>query len=105
MRMGPCALATLALTVVAVPRAVTAQSADSCVKYWGEARYGALGYNHLVHIANSCGVPADCVVSTDVAPDPLKEAVAAKSEAVVTTFLGSPARGFAPHVKCTMRDK
>jgi hypothetical protein len=105
MRIGLCALATLALGLVAVPRTVTAQSPDSCVKYWGEARYGALGYNHLVHIANSCGVPADCVVSTDVAPAPLSQAVAAKSEAVVTTFLGSPARGFTPHVKCTMRDK
>jgi hypothetical protein len=104
MRIVPHALAALALAFIALPRAATAQSADSCIKYWGEARYGALAYNHLVHVANSCSASADCVVSTDVAPDPQRTVVAAKSEVVVTTFLGSPARTFTPRVKCTMRE-
>jgi hypothetical protein len=105
MRIAPYALAALALASIVLSRAVGAQSADSCIKYWGEARYGALGYNHLVHVTNSCSLAADCVVSTDVAPDPQSTAVGGKSEVVVTTFLGSPARAFTPHVKCTMREK
>ena len=96
------ALVGLAAAVLA-PRTATAESADSCIKYWGEARYGALAYNHLVHIANSCSVPADCVVSTDVNPEPQQAEVEVKSEVVVTTFMVSPARTFTPHVKCTMR--
>ena len=78
-------------------------NANSCIKFWGEVRYGALGYNHLVHVANSCGAAADCVVSTDVNPDEQKVTVGGKSEEVVMTFMGSPARTFAPRVKCTMR--
>ena len=79
-----------------------AESADACVRFWGEVRYGALGYNHLVHIANSCSAEAECVVSTNVSPEPQKVTVEGKSEVVVTTFLGSPARAFTPRVKCTM---
>ena len=93
----------LALIVAAlVPREAGAQSPDSCIRFWGEARYAALGYNHLVHVANSCSAGADCVVSTDVSPAEQKVAVGGKSEAVVNTFIGSPARTFTPHVKCTM---
>jgi hypothetical protein len=103
MRVAHLVFTALALAVLAAPRAATAQSADSCIKYSAEVRYGAMGYNHLVHVTNSCAVPADCVVSTDVAPEPLKTAVGPKSEVVVTTFLGSPARVFTPHVKCTMQ--
>ncbi|MGO8997684.1 MAG: hypothetical protein ACLQVI_30575 [Polyangiaceae bacterium] len=105
MRTAPLLFATLALAILLAPRAATAQSADSCVKYWGETRYGAMGYNHIVHVANSCATAADCSVSTDVAPEPLKTEVAGKSQVEVTTFLGSPARTFTPRVKCTMRDK
>jgi hypothetical protein len=80
-----------------------AQSADACVRFWGEARYGALGYNHVVHLANSCSAEAECVVFTDVNPEEQKVSVGGKSQALVTTFLGSPARTFKPHVKCVMR--
>ena len=104
MRHAAPILVVLGLAAsVLVPRAATAESPDSCIKYWGEARYGALAYNHLVHIANSCAVAADCVVSTDVNPEPQQAEVEGKSEVVVTTFMGSPARTFTPRVKCTMR--
>ena len=91
----------LALAVAHGSRA--ADSADTCVRFWAEAHYGALGYNHLVHVANSCSADAECDVSTDVNPDAQKVTVAAKSETVVTTFMGSPARAFKPRVKCVMR--
>ena len=79
------------------------ESANACIKFWGEVRYGALGYNHLVHVANACSAAAECDVSTDVNPEVQRVTVAGRSEELVTTFLGSPARTFAPHVKCTMR--
>ncbi len=103
MRIAPCLFAALALGALTLPRTAAGESADSCIKYSGEARYGAMGYNHLVHITNRCNVGADCTVSTDVAPDPVPAAVGPKGEVTVTTFLGSPARTFTPHVKCTMR--
>jgi hypothetical protein len=97
----------LALTAMLAldPRAAKAEAPtpNSCIKFWGEVRYGALGYNHLVHVANACQAAAECIVSTDVNPDEQKVTVNGKSEEVVTTFMGSPARAFAPRVKCTMR--
>jgi hypothetical protein len=101
MRSAAVLLGLLLVFAIA-PRAAAEGSADSCVRYWGEARYGALGYNHIVHIANSCVAAAECVVSTDVNPDEQRVMVAGRSEALVSTFLGSPARTFTPRVKCTM---
>ena len=89
------------LLALALP-AGAADSPGTCIRFWGEARYGALGYNHLVHIANSCAAAADCIVSTDVNPEEKQITVAGKSEEIVSTFLGSPARTFTPHVKCAM---
>jgi hypothetical protein len=87
-------------------RAANAQSAKpvaACVRSWGEARYGAVGYNHLVHIADACDAPAECIVSTDVNPEPQKVLVPPHAEIEVITFRGSPARVFVPRVECTMR--
>jgi hypothetical protein len=78
-------------------------AADGCIRYWGEARFGGVGYNHLVHVANSCAASADCVVSTDVSPSAQAIEVAGNSEVLVNTFLDSPARTFTPRVKCTIR--
>jgi hypothetical protein len=92
------------VAVALAPLNAAATPADKCVRYWGEARYGALGYNHLVHIANSCPVEADCVVSTDVNPQEQSVTVGGRSEVLVNTFLASPARTFTPRVKCVMRE-
>jgi hypothetical protein len=96
-------LGLLVFPLLAARDAAADAKADVCIKFHGEARYGGLGYNHLVHITNSCAVAADCTVSTDVNPQAQEAEVAAKSEIVVSTFLGSPARTFTPSVKCTMR--
>ena len=93
---------TLPLTVM-LGTLAHAQSADSCIKSWPETRYGALAYNHVVHVSNSCDPDADCAVSTDVNPEPQKVVVPGHKEIEVMTFIGSPAREFKPNVKCTMR--
>lgn len=87
----------------ALPVVASAEAPTPCVRAWGEARYGAYGYNHLVHLANACAADADCVVSTDVNPQPMSVEVPARSEVVVNTFLESPSRVFTPRVTCTMR--
>jgi hypothetical protein len=96
------ALAFALVASAAVGHEPDAEAADSCIRYWGEVRYGALAYNHIVHIANSCTADAECVVSTDVNPDEQRVTVGGKSEVLVTTFLGSPARTFKPKVACSM---
>jgi hypothetical protein len=76
--------------------------AAACIQFWPEARMQAYGYNHIVHIRDTCSVAADCIVSTDVNPEPTKVTVDAKSETEANTYLGSPARVFTPKVTCTM---
>jgi hypothetical protein len=76
-----------------------------CILSWPEARMQAYGYNHIVHVKDVCDAPADCVITTDVNPEPTKLAVAGKSETEVNTYLGSPARVFTPKVVCTFRSK
>jgi hypothetical protein len=76
--------------------------AAGCIQSWPEARMQAYGYNHIVHLRNTCSLPADCVVTTDVNPEPTRVSVDAKSETEVNTYLGSPARVFTPKVTCTM---
>jgi hypothetical protein len=102
MRIVAPLLIVSALTVALAPLAVAAPSADKCIKFWAEARYGALAWNHLVHVANICPAAAECAVSTDVNPEPQQVAVAGNTEVIVSTFMGSPARTFTPRVKCTM---
>jgi hypothetical protein len=79
--------------------------ASGCVQSWPEARMQAYGYNHIVHLRNACAVAADCVVTTDVNPEPTRVALDPKSETEVNTYLGSPARVFTPKVACTMHTR
>jgi hypothetical protein len=101
--------AVLALPIAAVVAASVAlagpPTAKDCIESWPEARMQAYGYNHIVHVRDLCDVGADCVITTDVNPEPTKLSVAAKSEAEVNTWLGSPARVFTPKVACTMRTR
>jgi hypothetical protein len=95
------------VSVVAAAAFARAASADApspaaCIHTMAEARYGAYGYNHIVHVANSCAVPAECLVSTDVNPEQQKVSLPPRGAADVNTFLGSPAREFKPKVTCKM---
>ncbi|MFW6051960.1 MAG: hypothetical protein ACODAU_12355 [Myxococcota bacterium] len=73
-----------------------------CVRYWGEARYGAYGYNHVVHVANDCDRTVDCRVSTNVSPDWQRVKVPAGETKEVVTYIASPSREFTPYVRCTL---
>jgi hypothetical protein len=103
--MRALALVAIAVTGVALlaDGPARGQGAASCIKSWPEVRYGALAYNHIVHVANGCDPDAVCTVSTDVNPQAQEVVVAGHSEVAVMTFMGSPARAFKPNVKCTMQ--
>jgi cytochrome c-type biogenesis protein CcmH/NrfF len=97
------ALAACAAALSAVSAGSVAEAQSSCLRSWPEARFGALAYNHIVHINNACTQDADCDVSTDVNPEVQQVVVASHSEVQVMTFMGSPARTFKPNVRCVMR--
>ncbi len=74
----------------------------TCVHVWPEARMRAYGYDHIVHVQNTCAKDASCSVATDVNPDAVVVKVAKSTEVETVTWLGSPAREFTPRVKCTL---
>jgi hypothetical protein len=89
--------------IVTGASAATPPPAKDCIRVWAVPRFNNGGYNHYVHISNACSVAADCVVTTDVNPEPAGVVAPAKGDVEINTFLGSPARVFVPHVECTMR--
>jgi hypothetical protein len=95
------ALAGAASRANAADAGASDSAAVACVESWPEVRMQAYGYNHIVHLRNTCSLAADCVVTTDVNPEPTRVTVDPKSETEVNTFLGSPARVFTPKVVCT----
>jgi hypothetical protein len=92
--------APLALLVLSAP--AFAEKNPACVRWWGQTVSAGIGYNHVVGIQNGCDKPAACVVSTDVAPDPIRATVPAKEKVELVTFRGSPASTFKPKVECTV---
>ena len=54
-------------------------------------------------IENGCDRPAICVVSTDVAPEPIQATVPARQRVELVTFRGSPASAFKPKVECKVQ--
>jgi hypothetical protein len=92
--------APLALLVLSAP--ALADKNPPCIRSWAQVVRTAFGYNHVVGIQNGCDRPASCVVSTDVAPDPIQATVPAKEKVELTTFRGSPATTFKPKVECTV---
>jgi hypothetical protein len=86
-----------------VPLGEAEADVPDCITYRGEARYGALGYNHIVIITNGCPSDARCTVSTNASPDTQNVRVPKGETKEVTTLLGSPAREFTPHVTCTLK--
>ncbi|HTQ06743.1 MAG TPA: hypothetical protein VMI54_22960 [Polyangiaceae bacterium] len=74
----------------------------ACIAIRAQARYGALGYDHVVALYSSCGVRALCRVSTNVNPTPADVEVPPGKRVEVITFRGSPARTFTPNVECRL---
>jgi hypothetical protein len=95
----------LALALVALAPATRAEpkASPACIKSWGEPRARAIGYDHVVVIENNCDKPASCVISTDVAPEPIQATVDPKQRVELTTFRNSPATAFKPKVECKLK--
>jgi hypothetical protein len=101
------AVVVLAAVAIGIPVAARAEAADGgaaqdCISFWGEARFGGVGFNHVVHIANKCEESAVCDVSTDVSPAPQTVQVPGGRTVEVVTYLDSPVSKFTPRVTCTM---
>jgi len=95
----------LFVLVTAVPEAPLSadDGADmkNCYDVRGEARYGALGYKHIVIVTNKCEVTLKCEVWTDVDPSPrLSLTVGPKATEEATCRVNSPARGFKAFGEC-----
>jgi hypothetical protein len=73
-----------------------------CISWRAEARYRNYGYDHIVEIKSSCDAPADCQVSTDVAPEAVNVRVNPGEAVEVLTFRGSPAYAFKARVRCNL---
>lgn len=92
--------AMVAVGVDAPHQSSAADGGADCVKVRPEVRYGALGYDHIVHLRNVCDHTYQCAVKTNVNPQPIDVAVPARFEVQVVTFRGSPAREFVAYVDC-----
>jgi hypothetical protein len=64
----------------------------------------APGFDHVVRLASECDAPAHCVVSTDVAPDPVEVDVPAHETREVVTFRGAPGPAFQARAKCRLEN-
>lgn len=96
------ALAIAACAAGAPPPKLVAEQQPACVRWAAEARYRPYGYDHVVHIHNTCAAVADCVVRTNVNPEPIRATIAPNSKAEVVTWVGSPSREFTAQVSCTL---
>ncbi len=97
------ALFVLALTLPSAPLAAddSADSVKDCYTISGEARYGALGYKHVVIVSNRCSTALQCEVWTDVDPTPrLPLSVGPNGSAETICRIGSPARAFKAFGEC-----
>src|SRR5690606_6970755 len=74
----------------------------ACIAVTTEARYGAVGYDHIVSLHNGCDRKAACVVTTDVNPIAITVELAPGAREDVVTFRGSPARVFTAKVSCQL---
>src|SRR5262245_21470995 len=75
-------------------------AAPACLSVSTSARYGAVGYNHVVTLRSACSKTLDCSVTTNVNPTPTSATVKPKETVEVVTFLGSPAYSFTADVRC-----
>ncbi len=80
----------------------TPSPGSGCVEHWQEVRYRAYGYDHIVHLRNTCARTAHCSVTTDVNPQPTSAVLPARTETEVTTWIGSPASVFFASVQCDL---
>ncbi|MEM8609126.1 MAG: hypothetical protein AAGF92_18635 [Myxococcota bacterium] len=91
----------MALSVGTTQAQKDEQNVNACYDVRGEARFGALAYNHVVIVSNRCDFPLQCQVWTDVDPKPrVSVTVGANSSEERVIRVGSPARGFKAYGEC-----
>ena len=71
-----------------------------CLHASALARFGAMAYDHWVHVENTCATTVRCTVSTDVNPVPTTLELTPGQQRDVATFHGSPASAFVATVSC-----
>ena len=75
--------------------------AESCVRATCTTRYVAYGYNHVVHLENTCGRPMQCSVASDANPRATTTRLASGASTDVQTVMGSPASVCRAIVSCS----
>ncbi len=90
----------LALPALALAQARVVGERPACVRVSAVARFGAMAYDHWVHVENTCSVGVRCTVSTDVNPTASTLELAPGQQRDVATFHGSPASAFVATVTC-----
>ena len=86
-----------------MPKTAAAQPSarSSCVvRAWPDARYRGVGYDHIVHLANGCGFPVHCTVTTSANPRSLGAHLPAGGSRELVTYRNSPSRSFGIKVSC-----
>ena len=82
-------------------RAESEDDVKNCYMVYGEARYGAFAYKHVVIVKNRCEVTLQCEVWTDVDPEPKQSlTVGPKGTGEVIVRNNSPARSFKAFGEC-----
>lgn len=76
-----------------------AGDADTCAHAEKQVRYLS-GYDHLVHVENTCDYAIRCTVRTDVNKDGVTAEIAAKAKTTVVTWRGTPQADFTFTVSC-----
>ena len=95
----------LVLAVFALPLSAWAQARvpgerPDCVRVEAIARFGAMAYDHWVHLENGCDRAVRCRVRTDVNPEVSTVDLEPGARRDVATFHGSPASTFVATVDC-----
>jgi hypothetical protein len=95
------ALFAIAMSLPALGHAEGETDVKNCYGVHGEARYGALAYQHVVIVTNRCEVTLQCEVWTDVDPTPRQSlSVGPKSTGEVIVRATSPSRSFKAFGEC-----
>lgn len=90
----------LSVPVLASAQVRVVGERPDCVRASAVARFGAMAYDHWVHVENTCATSVRCTVSTDVNPAPTALELAPGQQRDVATFHGSPASAFVATVAC-----
>lgn len=77
------------------------EPALDCVRARAVPIYEGLGWSHYVEVSNLCDVRVDCLVGSDVDPEPRYRVVLDTGDSeLVRTRYGSPTSIYTPIVSC-----